>query len=66
MFRRLLRVGSAVAVIALTAPRAEAMFSCPSNISNGNIACHLVSGSDCANCTYWCPNGTFAWNMCQF
>lgn len=65
MRRRMMRLALALGAIALTASPAYAQ-GCPSHVSDGNIVCHLVSGTHCSSCTYNCSDGSRpTWDMCD-
>jgi hypothetical protein len=68
MRKKLLRLSIvSLALAALTQPSiAFADGDCPGNITDGQTACHLVSGTSCESCTYNCGTvGVFyRWNMC--
>jgi len=71
---RLLRLALSVLAVAFAALPARASdqgddaCGCPSQITDGETACHLVSGTACTACEYNCGGPgyvTFTWCVCD-
>lgn len=65
--KRAIRLALAALGLALASPSVASAAGCPSNIVvGGAMACHLVNGTDCRDCTYHCDDGNnYEWGVCN-
>lgn len=63
---RMLRLSLALFALAVgTLPGTAFAMPCDGILTNGEIACHAVSGT-CAQCTFSCSDGSGpTWNVCH-